>query len=537
MAETIGTAPRSWKFRIGLLVAGLEALSAVALLGTSAYLISYASEQPPILFLMVAVVGVRAFALGRAAFRYLQRLLLHDAVLSQLASLRPLLFRKLVNQVPSADLSGRGDKLERFTTDVDELQNLGLRVMAPIVQAIVALLASFLVLVFFFPLSSVVVLLLSTVSLGLIYSITRYSIRFSESVRLSNRSKLRSNLVEQIEQVELLTHLGWLARYKSELAKLETEIAVSERRSAIASGLAASLLGLLAVLVAITSALLAPAALATGTAGNLLAVAVLLPLAVFDVFSAFQMAASALIRYLAALNRVRSLAEREIGAELLLTDGSEVLYRVQKLELEAAQLRLGSNTVQSDLSIHLESGKLVALQGPSGQGKTTTALALSSLIRPVKGKFLINGIDADHFSIDSRRRSVLLVEQSPHIFAGTVRQNLEISGVTDDDLLERALQRVGLEKELTKRGGLDAEVSESAVNISGGQAQRIAIARGLLANASYLILDEPTSGLDWENSRKLMELLRELVNDGFGVLVITHDRQLAELCDETVWLR
>ena len=149
MAETIGATPKSWKFRMGLVVAGLEALSAVALLGTSAYLISFASEQPPILFLMLAVVGVRAFALGRAAFRYLQRLLLHDAVLSQLVSLRPMLFRKLVDQVPSADLSGRGDKLERLTTDVDELQNLGLRVLAPMVQAFVALLASFLVLVFF----------------------------------------------------------------------------------------------------------------------------------------------------------------------------------------------------------------------------------------------------------------------------------------------------------------------------------------------------------------------------------------------------
>ena len=537
MAETIGATPKSWKFRMGLVVAGLEALSAVALLGTSAYLISYASEQPPILFLMVAVVGVRAFALGRAAFRYLQRLLLHDAVLSQLVSLRPMLFRKLVDQVPSADLSGRGDKLERLTTDVDELQNLGLRVLAPMVQAFVALLASFLVLVFFFPLSSVVVLLLSAVSLGLIYSITRYSIRFSESVRLSNKSKLRSNLVEQIEQVELLAHLGWLARYKSELVKLENEIAVSERRSAKASGLAAALLGLFAVLVAITSALLAPAALAAGTAGNLLAVAVLLPLAVFDVFSAFQMAASALIRYLAALNRVRSLAEREPGEELLLTDGNAVLDKVQELELKDAQLRLGSKIVQSDLSIRLESGKLVALRGASGKGKTTTALALSSLIKPVQGQFFINGFDASGFSIDSRRRSVLLIEQSPHIFAGTIRQNLEISGVTDSGLLERALERVGLLQQFQQRGGLDTAVSESAVNISGGQAQRIAIARGLLANASYLILDEPTSGLDWENSRKLVELLRELVKGGVGVLVITHDAQLAELCDETIWLR
>ena len=537
MSEAISATPKSWKFGTGLLVAGLEALSAVALLGTSAYLISYASEQPPILFLMVAVVGVRAFALGRAAFRYLQRLLLHDAVLSHLATLRPLLFRKLVDQVPSADFSGRGDKLERLTTDVDELQNLGLRVMAPIVQAVIALLASFLVLLFFFPISSVAVLLLSSASLGLIYSITRYAIRFSETIRLSNKSKLRSNLVEQIEQVELLSHLGWLARYKSELARLENEIAVSERRSAKASGLATALLGLLAVLVAITSALLALAALAAGTAPNLLAVAVLLPLAVFDVFSAFQMAAVALIRYLAAENRVRALVEREPGEELLVVDGNLVLDRVQRLELKDTQLQLGSKTVQANLNIRLESGKLVALRGPSGQGKTTTALALSSLIRPVKGKLLINGFDADQFSIDSKRRSVVLVEQSPHVFAGTIRQNLEISGLTDSEKLNRALERVGMVEQFSERGGLEAEVSESAINISGGQAQRIAIARGLLANASYLILDEPTSGLDWENSRKLVALLKELVKGGVGVLVITHDAQLAELCDETIWLR
>ena len=536
MSERIDALPWGWKLNLGLFAAAMEALSAIALLATSAYLISRASEQPPILYLMMAVVGVRAFALGRAAFRYLQRLMLHDAVFTHLASLRPALFEKLVALAPTGFSGSRGERLNRLTADVDELQNLGIRIIGPALQAAVALLVAFLILIGFFPATAVVGFLLGLLSLFVILLLTRLSAQSSEQKRVELRAQLRSELVEYLENVDLLTNLGWQERYRNRISQLGSEIQRAERTAALTSGVATSLTGLLAILVVSAGAIFAPAALANGTASNLLAIAVLLPLAAFDIFSGFQLAASAWQKYRTSKARVDALYGAEPGAELQLTDGPEELVDARFLELRDASLQLGDNIVHQNINIRFEPGRLTGLVGESGSGKTTVALALASLIRPVAGEYLIDGQTADSFTLASRRARVLLIEQDPHIFAGSIRQNLEISGVSDPKMLQQTLERVGLWSEFEARGGLDAEISESAGNISGGQAQRLAIARGLLAQSKFFVLDEPTSGLDWENSLRLIGILRDLAAAGHGIVVITHDLELAKSFDQVIRL-
>lgn len=528
--------PRGWKLNLGLSAAAMEALSAIALLATSAYLISRASEQPPILYLMMAVVGVRAFALGRAAFRYLQRLMLHDAVFTHLASLRPALFEKLVALAPTGFSGSRGERLNRLTADVDELQNLGIRIIGPALQAAVALVVSFLILIGLFPATAVIGFLLGLLSLFVILLLTRISAQSSEQRRVELRAQLRSELVEYLENADLLANLGWQERYRNRIARLESEIQLAERTAALTSGVATAITGLFAIVVVSAGAIFAPAALADGTASNLLAVAVLLPLAAFDIFSGFQLAATAWQTYRTSKRRVDDLYGAVPGRELQLVDGALELGDIGTLELRAAKLQLGDVVVHQDLNIRFESGRLTGVVGESGVGKTTIALALASLIRPIVGEYLIEGQNADSFKLASRRARVLLIEQDPHIFAGTIRQNLEISGVSDPERLQQALRRVGLWSEFEARGGLDAEISESAGNISGGQAQRLAIARGLLAEAKFFVLDEPTSGLDWENSLRLIGVLQHLAAAGHGIVVITHDLELAESLDQVIRL-
>jgi ABC-type transport system involved in cytochrome bd biosynthesis fused ATPase/permease subunit len=93
--------------------------------------------------------------------------------------------------------------------------------------------------------------------------------------------------------------------------------------------------------------------------------------------------------------------------------------------------------------------------------------------------------------------------------------------------MQQTLELVGLLDEFSERGLLDLELTESGANISGGQAQRLAIARALMSGARYLILDEPTSGLDWENAMKLRDVILELNRSGVGFLVVTHDMEFA----------
>lgn len=528
--------PRGWKLNLGLFAAAMEAISAVALLATSAYLISRASEQPPILYLMMAVVGVRAFALGRAAFRYLQRLMLHDAVFTHLANLRPALFEKLVTLTPTGFSGSRGQRLNQLTADVDELQNLGLRILGPALQSAVALAVSFLILIGFFPATAVVGFLLGLLSLFVIILLTRLAAKSSERRRVELRAALRAELVEYLENADVLANLGWHTHYRRRISRLSVDIQSAERTAAFASGVATAITGLLAIVVVSAGAVFAPAALTNGTPANMLAVAVLLPLAAFDIFSGFQLAAAAWQKYRTAKSRVDDLYNTSPGKELEFVEGPNQIVDAKSLELTNAKLQLGEHVVHSDLNIRFEAGELTGLVGPSGIGKTTIALALASLISPTGGAYEIDGLAADGFSLASRRAKVLLIEQDPHVFAGSIRQNLEISGVQDAARLQQSLEQVGLWAEFSERGGLDAELSESAGNISGGQAQRIAIARGLLAQAQFFVLDEPTSGLDWDNSERLVEILRSLAREGHGVVVITHDLELAKSFDQIIRL-
>jgi ATP-binding cassette subfamily C protein CydC len=121
----------------GILVGILAAFCTVALLATSAWLITKAAEQPPILFLSMAVVGVRAFALGRAFFRYLERLFSHDAAFRQLEVVRVEVLRRLIPLAPGGlGRAKRGSLLSALVSDVDDLQNLPLRVVQPIVTSL-----------------------------------------------------------------------------------------------------------------------------------------------------------------------------------------------------------------------------------------------------------------------------------------------------------------------------------------------------------------------------------------------------------------
>ena len=129
--------PKTQSLALGLLIATLQGLSGVALLASSAWLISRASQQPNVVYISVAVVGVRAFAVGRSAFRYAERISLHDSAFRMLTDLRPRLFAKWIELAPAGVTSlDRGQAIQRMVADVDETQNLSLRVIAPIAQSV-----------------------------------------------------------------------------------------------------------------------------------------------------------------------------------------------------------------------------------------------------------------------------------------------------------------------------------------------------------------------------------------------------------------
>jgi putative ABC transport system ATP-binding protein len=173
--------------------------------------------------------------------------------------------------------------------------------------------------------------------------------------------------------------------------------------------------------------------------------------------------------------------------------------------------------------------RLTVLVGASGSGKSTLLRLANRLEVPSSGRVLLDGEDASGLDPLALRRRVGMVFQRPTPFAGTVRDNLRVADheATEAGMAE-ALGRVGLDAELLDR---------VADDLSGGEAQRMCLARTLLTGPEVVLMDEVTSGLDPVSRREVEALARRLVDDGFTVVWVTHDlAQAARLADDLVVL-
>jgi putative ABC transport system ATP-binding protein len=167
-----------------------------------------------------------------------------------------------------------------------------------------------------------------------------------------------------------------------------------------------------------------------------------------------------------------------------------------------------------DLVLELPLEHVTAILGPSGAGKTTLLRLCNRLEVPTRGRVTLDGADLATLDPLALRRRVGMVFQQPTVFAGTVRDNLEVArpGIGDD--AGRAIARVGLDPALVDR---------QADDLSGGEAQRLCIARSLLTGPEVLLMDEPTSSLDRDNRDVVEALTRSLADAGIAVLWVTHD--------------
>ena len=184
------------------------------------------------------------------------------------------------------------------------------------------------------------------------------------------------------------------------------------------------------------------------------------------------------------------------------------------------------------VSCAFKPGQVTAVVGPSGSGKTTLLSIMAGLDRPEEGQVLLNGADLSGMDLDAyRRQDVSVIFQAFQLFPLlTVMENvcypMELNEVALKDAKERAktlLSSVGIQEEKLRR---------FPANLSGGEQQRVAIARSLATGAGILLADEPTGNLDGENSRNVVEILTRLAHEeGYCVIIVTHDPAIAEASD------
>ncbi|QZY52284.1 thiol reductant ABC exporter subunit CydC [Leucobacter tenebrionis] len=527
----------------GTLLGVLADACVVGLLGLSMWLIVRSGEQPPILHLTFAVVGVRALAIGRAAFRYTERLFSHDAALAQLATLRAQTFEALVPRVPGAiESHRRGEVLAAFVDDVDQLQDEPLRVRQPLIVSGVVVLLSLLVIALVSPLAALILASALLVS-GALAAFLAERFAGAEDRELSAaRAGLTDALLERFASAEVLAAFGATGMQRQRIADAEARLSRVQLRRARAAGLTGGLLSLGAGLASLLTLLALMPGLgdgvgAGGGAGGgvlsapLLAAVVVVPAAVFEVFAQVPAALAARRAVRASADRVALLTEAALPPEIPIDavptpDSVDEHPRrpgplISVRDLAVRHPGAGSDAV-AGVDFDLNAGQTLVVTGESGAGKSTLALALVRFLE-YRGSYRLRGIEARELPIAQVRRVVGLCEQTPHLFDADLRQNLKFARDTasDDDLMA-VLDQVGLGPWARARGGLDAPVGEHGALVSGGQAQRIALARAILADFPIVVLDEPTAGVDRELADRLLTDLVGAVPSDRAVILITH---------------
>jgi ATP-binding cassette subfamily B protein len=190
-----------------------------------------------------------------------------------------------------------------------------------------------------------------------------------------------------------------------------------------------------------------------------------------------------------------------------------------------------------DVNFTVEPGELVALVGPSGAGKTTTALLVPRIHDVSQGRITLDGVDIRDFTLDSLRGSVGMVMQDPHLFHESIGENLRYAkpDATGDELVAAAKAARIHELIASLPDGYDTIVGERGYRMSGGEKQRLAIARMLLSDPAIVILDEATSHLDSESELAIQHALADALT-GRTALVIAHRLSTIVAADRIVVL-
>ncbi|CAM5781071.1 thiol reductant ABC exporter subunit CydC [Cellulomonas persica] len=548
------------RFLLAVLLGTLALGCAVALAAVSAWLIARASQMPPVLTLSVATVGVRAFGIGRGVLRYVERLVSHDLALSGMTRLRTTLYERLADGRAGAVLGvRRGDLLARVGADVDDVGDLVVRGLLPASVAVTLGVATSTAMILIWPpagLALVACLLLAGVVAPWLAG---RSARATERRGAQARADVNAEALGLLDDAGPLTVAGHVPARLAALRDADLRARAAVDAGAGASAVAAGL-GLLATGIAVLAALVTgvPAVGDGRLDPVLLAVVVLTPLAAFEATSVLPQAAVQVHRSRAAAARILALVDAAAEGPAATADGTAAValpsdtaagsratagptpHDSPRADDDAPPTHLvahglvvgwpGGPTLVAGLDLDLRPGRMVAVVGPSGTGKTTLLLTLAGLLPPQGGSLTVDGGPVQPGA------SVALTAEDAHVFGTNVLENLRVArgDVTEDEARE-ALGAAGLGPWLSGLpDGLATLLGPDGRTLSGGERRRLLLARALVCPAPLLLLDEPTEHLDVAGADAALRALRGRADR--GVLIVTHRLTGLDVVDEVVRL-
>jgi len=215
-------------------------------------------------------------------------------------------------------------------------------------------------------------------------------------------------------------------------------------------------------------------------------------------------------------------------------EGNSSIEFARSIRLEDAHFRyMTGNEVINGVSLEIKKGEKIAITGESGGGKSTLVDMIIGIHKPVSGKVYIDDKAINDDNIRAWRKKIGYIPQSIYLFDGTVAENVAFGSIPDDEKIKKALQMANIWDFLAAKDGINTMVGDGGIQLSGGQLQRIGIARALYDDPDVLVLDEATSALDTDTEQKIMDEIYN-VSANKTLIVIAHRLSTVERCDRRI---
>lgn len=483
--------------------------------------------------------SVRGLAIGRTLFRYFEKLVTHDATFRILAKLRVQVFEKIIPLSPAVlNRYRNSDLLNRLVSDVDTLDSLYLRLIAPFITAIFVILAMCIGLSFVnAPLAlglGVSLLLLVFVIPTVFYQLGK---KFGDKLVYS-RALYRTQFLEFIQaQAELLL-FNAEDKLKDNMAKTEANWQADQQKEANLSGFSTALSLFLNGLI-IAAMLWFSSQAEFGNDEYRMAFIALFTFAALASFEILMPLGSAFLhigQVIASAERVTDIIEKQplvtFNGKAEFDQNATTLIETKDLSFTYPERQ---NRALENLNLTIQKGQKVAILGKTGSGKSTLLQLLVRNYDANQGELFLAGKPIADYSEDTLRSQFCFLTQRVHVFSDTLRQNLKFASainIADEKMIE-VLNQVGLGKLLEQEQGLDIWLGDGGRPLSGGEQRRLGLARILLNDAPILLLDEPTEGLDRETERQILRLILAHAENKTLIMVthrLTAIEQFDELC-------
>jgi thiol reductant ABC exporter CydC subunit len=525
--------PAAGRLALATLLGAGALAAAIGLIATSAWLISRSAQHPQESAVAVAIVGVQFFALARGLCRYGERLVGHDGAFRVLSEVRVALYERLERLAPLGLPAFRsGDLLARLVHDVDALQDLLLRVLPPFAIALGVGTAAVALVSIMLPAAGLILLVALLVAGTLVPWLTGRLAARNQARQAAARAQLTHTVVDLIEGAPELAVYGGNPEQLGRAIAADSTLTEVARAGARTAGVGQGLTSLCCGLAMWGALVLGVVAVHAGRLdGVLLAGLALIPLVAFELVTGLPAATE-------TLQRVRRSAARVFE---VMDAPAPVSERLRPLALPAPPHRVRVRDLRvtypgaavpalAGVDLDLGPGRRVAIVGPSGAGKSTLAGALLRFLPYDAGSVTVEGTEIAELDGDQWRTVVGLVSQDAHIFDTTLEENLRLARrrASAKELRAALAEARLLEWAEQLPAGLSTEVGERGARMSGGQRQRLAIARALLADFPLLVLDEPGEHLDTHTADAILADLLALTRER-ATLLITH--RLAGLQD------